>query len=296
MTDQPDAEDGSERPETQPDTEPDTDLAADLATQDPTPAIAVLAEGLRPMLDLATSATGGLGLPEPAVLADDVCSLPPEERFRESASRYANRFGMGGLTDPDSLDALAADLPLTDPVQTGVRTVVRNAGRWQGQLLAQLLAEPDDPGPYLALVMLLERLERTALAVQTRQEGGAGAEGSARADDDETLPHLLSTELAILARLVRLVTDEDATVDDEVYLDAALASYHLEAATGTAPEADPREKSADERRRIVHLQGAMLAVDTLDLPADQVAELTGVDPSLVLAAVGRRDESHRDDS
>ncbi|WP_435318913.1 hypothetical protein [Haloarchaeobius sp. TZWSO28] len=285
MTDQHDAEDGSGSPDTQPDTEQDTDLATDLAIQEPTPAIAVLAEGLRSMLDLATSATGSLGLPEPAVLADDVCSLSPEERFRESASRYANRFGMGGLTDPDSLDALAADLPITDPVQTGVRTVVRNAGRWQGQLLAQLLAEPDDPGPYLALVVLLERLERTALAVQKRQEGGAGA------DDAETLPHLLSVELAILARLVRLVTEEDATIDDRVYLDAALASYHLEAATGTAPEADPQEKSADDRRRIVHLQGAMLAVDTLDLPADQVAELTGVDPSLVLAAVGHRDDS-----
>ncbi|WP_439026950.1 hypothetical protein [Haloarchaeobius sp. DT45] len=253
--------------------------------QEPVPAITVLAEGLRPMLDLATSATGSFGLPEPMVLADDVLSLSPEERFRESASRYANRFGVGGLTDPESLDALAADLPISDPLQTGVRTVVRNAGRWQGQLLAQLLAEPDDPGEYLALVVLLERLERTALAVQTRRETETSDEASA---DD--LPYLLSTTLAILARLVRLVTDEDASIDDEVYLDAVLASYHLESASGSRPESDPMEKRAPERRKIVHLQGAMLAADTLDLPADQVAELTGVDPALLVAAVGHRDE------
>ncbi|WP_267640137.1 hypothetical protein [Haloarchaeobius amylolyticus] len=264
------------------------DVAAELAAQEPVPAVTVLAEGLRPMLDLATSASGSVGLPEPAVLADDVLSLPPEERFRESASRYANRFGLAGLTDPDSLDALAADLPVADPVQTGVRTVVRNAGRWQGTLLAQLLADPDEPGPYLALVVLLERLERTALAVQTRRETGGDEDGA------EDFQYLLSTTLAILARLVRLGTDEAASVDEDVYLDAVLASYHLEAATGSPPASDPREKSAAERRRIVHLQGTLLAADTLDLPADEAARLTGVDPSLVVAAVGRRENvGHR---
>ncbi|WP_435333377.1 hypothetical protein [Haloarchaeobius sp. TZWWS8] len=242
----------------------------------PTPPEAVLSAGLDPLLDLARKGTAAVGLPDPSTLANDVLAMPPSERFRESASRYAGRFGLGGLTDPASLDALGTDLPVDAPVQVGVKTVVRNAGTWQGRLLAQLLADPDDPGPYLALVVLLERLERAALAVQSTRETGEG-----------DLAHSLSIVLAVVARLVTL-TESDATVDDAVYRDALLASYHLEAAQGSPPATEPQSKSDDEVREIVRLQGALLAYSTFDRPADEVASLTGVPVAQLLAAIDRR--------
>lgn len=260
--------------------EPDEELvensvAAHLDTQEATPAEAVLAAGLSPLLSLGSQAAGALGLPEPTVLADDVLSHPPAERFRSSASRYADRFDVP-LLDADGLVDAEGDLPVDDPLGTAVETVVRNAGRWQGQLLAQLVYEPEDPDPYLALAVLLERLERAAVGAQAAHETDADTE------------HLLSTSLAVLARLVSLV-ETDATVDDDTYRDAVLASYHVEVASGGEPRFDPAERTDAECRRIVRLQGALLAFDTFDRPADEVAALTGVGPEAILAAIGRRD-------
>ncbi|WP_435346849.1 hypothetical protein [Haloarchaeobius sp. HRN-SO-5] len=257
---------------------PDDAPPDSLSDREPTPPEDVLAAGLSPMLSLARQGTGAVGLPEPGVLADDVLSRPREERFRETASEYADRFGVS-LSDPDALGTLGEDLPVDDPLETVVRTVVRNAGRWQGQLLAQLLAEPDDPEPYLGLAILLERLERAALDARQARETGDG-----------DLAHLLSTGLAVLARLVALVESESAVVDDEVYRDVVAASYHLEVATGSDPAFDPDARSDADCRRIVRLQAAMLAFDTFDRPADEVAALTGVQTEALLAAIGRRDE------
>ncbi|MFD1646245.1 hypothetical protein [Haloarchaeobius litoreus] len=250
-------------------------VAAQLDSQDATPAEDVLAAGLSPLLSLGSQAAGALGLPEPTVLADDVLSRPPEDRFRSSASRYADRFDVP-LLAADGLSDAGDDLPVDDPFVTAVETVVRNAGRWQGQLLAQLVYEPDDPDPYLALAVLLERLERAAVGAKAAHETGSDTE------------HLLSTGLAVLARLVSLV-ETDATVDDDTYRDAVLASYHVEVATGGEPRFDPAERTDPECRRIVRLQGALLAFDTFDRPADEVAALTGVGPEAILAAIGRRD-------
>jgi hypothetical protein len=250
-------------------------VAAQLDTQDATPAEDVLAAGVSPLLSLGSQASGALGLPEPTVLADDVLSHPPDERFRTSARRYADRFDVP-LLDPDTLSDTDGGLPVEDPLGTAAETVVRNAGRWQGQLLAQLVYEPDDPDPYLALVVLLERLERAAVGAKTTHETDADTE------------HLLSASLAVLARLVSLA-ETDATVDDDTYRDAVLASYHVEVATGGEPRFDPAERTDAECRRIVRLQGALLAFDTFDRPADEVAALTGVSPEAILAAIGRRD-------
>ncbi|WP_256297327.1 hypothetical protein [Haloarchaeobius salinus] len=250
-------------------------VAAQLETQDPTPAEDVLAAGLSPLLSLGSQASGALGLPEPTVLADDVLSRPADERFRSSASRYADRFDVP-LLDSDGLSDAEDDLPVDDPLGTAAETVVRNAGRWQGQLLAQLVYEPDDPDPYLALAVLLERLERAAVGTKAAHETDADTE------------HLLSTGLAVLARLVSLL-ETDASVDDGTYRDAVLASYHVEVATGGEPRFDPTERTDAECRRIVRLQGALLAFDTFDRPADEVAALTGVGPEAILAAIGRRD-------
>ncbi|WP_435358866.1 hypothetical protein [Haloarchaeobius sp. DFWS5] len=255
----------------------DDAAATEQPTAEPTPPTTVLKAGLTPLLDLGRQGAAAVGVPEPTTLASDVRSLPPHERFRESAPTYANRFGMGGLTDPESLDGLAADLPVDAPVQVAVETIVRNAGKWQGQLLAQLLVDPDDPGQYLACVVLLERLERAAAAAKTARETETG-----------DFAHSLSTVLALVARLVAL-TEDDATVDDAVYRDALLASYHIEVAAGVTPANDPTEKSADEMHRIVHLQGALLAADTFDAPADEVAAVTGVPVAHLLTALDRRD-------
>lgn len=238
---------------------------------------AVLAAGLSPLLSLAQQASGAVGLPEPAVLADDVSSLPPEERFRSSASRYADRFDVP-LLDPAGLAAAGEDLPVDDPLGTAVETVVRNAGRWQGQLLAQLVEGPDDPDPYLALAVLLARLERTAIAAKEGHETG-----------EYDLDHLFSTGLAVLAGLVTLVEDESAVVDDGTVRDAVLASYHVEVATGGDPSFDPAERSDADCRRIVRLQGALLAFDTFDRSVAEVGELTGVGAEPLLAALERRD-------
>ncbi|WP_440989327.1 hypothetical protein [Haloarchaeobius baliensis] len=250
-------------------------VTARLETQDATPAEDVLAAGLSPLLSLGSQAAGALGLPEPTVLADDVLSHPPEERFRTSASRYADRFDVP-LLAPDGLSDAGEDLPVDDPLGTAVETVVRNAGRWQGQLLAQLVYEPDDPEPYLALAVLLERLERAAVGAKAAHE------------TDADTAHLLSTSLAVLARLVSLV-ESDGGVDDDTYRDAVLASYHVELATGGEPRFDPDGRTDAECHRIVRLQGALLAFDTFDRPADEVAALTGVGPEAILAAIGRRD-------
>jgi hypothetical protein len=255
-------------------------VAEQLDTEDPTPAETVLAAGLSPLLSLGSQASGALGLPEPTVLATDVLSHPAEERFRSSARRYADRFDVP-LLDPEGLSDAGEELPVEDPLGTAAETVVRNAGRWQGQLLAQLVYEPDDPDPYLALAVLLERLERAAVGAKEAHETGADTE------------HLLSTSLAVLARLVSLV-ETDAHVDDDTYRDAVLASYHVEVATGGEPRFDPAERTDAECRRIVRLQGALLAFDTFDRPADEVAALTGVGPDAILAAIGRRDTADSD--
>lgn len=252
------------------------DATGDAAVdREPTPPVAVLAAGLSPLLSLGSQASGALGLPEPTVLADDVLSLPPEERFPHSVRRYADRFDVP-LLDPAAL-AGDDDPPVEDPLGTAVETVVRNAGRWQGQLLAQLLHDPDDPDPYLALAVLLERLERAAVAAKEGHEAGT-----------HDVEHLLSTALAALARLVALV-DGETTVDDATYRDAVRASYHVEVATGGEPRFDPAERTDAACRRIVRLQGALLAFDTFDRPADEVGALTGVEPAAIRAAVGRRD-------
>lgn len=243
----------------------------------PTPPTEVLAAGLSPLLSLGSQAAGALGLPEPTVLAEDALSRPAEERFRSSAAHYAERFDVP-LLDPDGLADAGEDLSVDDPLGTAVETVVRNAGRWQGQLLAQLVHEPEDPDPYLALAVLLERLERAAVAAAESHD----------ADPNDT-GHLLSTALAVLARLVSLV-EADAAVDDVTYRDAVLASYHVEVATGGEPRFDPDGRSDAECRRIVRLQGALLAFDTFDRPADEVGALTGVGPEALLAAIGRRDD------
>jgi len=242
------------------------------------PARQLVAEAFAPARDLLSRASAFVALPEPRVLASDVRSLPPHERFTESASRHAERVGVDSL-DPESIDAAAADLPVDEPVERATTFLVRRSGRLQGRLLGELASGPDDARPYLTLAVAAGHLQRVAADLQHAHETG---------DDD--LEHLASVALALLATLFDLAgdgmvdpADRDPAaagtrdpLDDDVYRDVALADHHRALARGGDAGTDPLDRDVDDLRHLVAVQGAVLAVAELDADPAAVADLADV--------------------
>jgi len=242
------------------------------------PARQLVAEELAPARDLLSRASAFVALPEPRVLAEDVRSLPPHERFRSSARRHADRLGVDAL-DPESVRAAAADLPVEEPVERATTFLVRRSGRLQGRLLGELASRPEDARPYLALAVAAGHLQRAAADLQHAHETGDG-----------DLEHLASVALALLASLFVLAGDGVADPADrdpaaagsreplphDVYRDVALADHHRALAAGDDAGADALDRDADDLRHLVAVQGGALAVAELDADPAAVADLADV--------------------
>ncbi|WP_135820796.1 hypothetical protein [Halostella litorea] len=280
---------------------------------DPPAPLSVLADAVEPLRATLQQVTGAFGLPEPAMLVEDVLATPPDERFARCARRYAEQFGDGALlSDPERLAALADDLPIADPVGRAVRVVVRITGQLEGELLAAASEVPADAEPYLVLAVAARRLRELALDVGETFDAGGGAEGD--------LAHLLSATLALTARLLELAPGDVPTADgaaegeaddesqpdgrsqhdtetadldpedwlDTVARDVVRAGYHRESAMGATPSTVPAAKSDAEVRRIVRLRGAAAAADVLDLDPAGAAALVDEPAAAVETLLDRR--------
>jgi len=315
--DDPDPPDPSESPTF------DDDLPSDLDEPLPAPT-ELLSDAEHPFRATLQGATRALGLPEPAVIVEDLLATPADERFARSARRYADRFGDPSLVeDPMALAEATEALPVSDPVEQGVRTVVRVTGQLEGELVATGVeaghrrgpesghTPPADPEAYLALAVAARRLRDVALDVGEVYDAGGALDGD--------LQHLLSTGLALTARLLALAppseateseesegsTDSDAEDGDEndpsrapespdewlpvLARDVVRAGYHRETANGTPPSTVPAAKTDDELRRIVRLRGALAAIDAFDVGPTEAADLIDEPPEAVQALLNGRE-------
>lgn len=273
------------------------------------PSRAVLAESLAPIRDLLSRGCAVVGLPAPEVLAADVRSMGPHERFTDSAGRHAARLGIDAV-DADSLAGLGADLPIEDPVVRATTFLARRAARLQGDLLGQLEHDPDRPRDYLLLAVAASHLQHAAIDLQV----ATTTDAAATADEDASLAadtepatadveHLASIALALSARFFDVVgdaldeptdRDPDAAARDEpladaVVLDVALADHHRERARGGTPSFDPVDRDVDTLRELQAVQGASLAVTELDADPTAVARLADVPVEHVLGILERTD-------
>lgn len=193
------------------------DLPSDLDEPLPAPT-EILGDAEHPFRATLQGATRALGLPEPAVLVDDLLATPADERFARSARRYAERFGDASVVDdPAALSGAVEGLPVSDPVEQGVRTVVRVTGQLEGELVATGVEAAERVGPesghtppagpeaYLALAVAARRLRAVALDVGEVYEAEAATDGD--------LQHLLSAGLALTARLLDLAPTSAAVED-----------------------------------------------------------------------------------
>lgn len=260
--------------------------AADGSTE-PLPPRQVVAEEFAPARDLLSRASAFVALPEPQVLASDVRSLPPHERFEGSARRHADRLGVETL-HPPAVRAAVADLPVEEPVERATTFLVRRSGRLQGRLLGELASDPGDARPYLVLAVAAGHLQRAAADLQHAQETGDG-----------DLAHLASVVLALLATLFDLGGDgmtDPANRDpaaagtgealpDDVYRDVALADHHRTLAAGDDPGSDPLDRDVEDLRNLLAVQGGALAVTELDADPAAVADLADVPLEHLLGVV-----------
>lgn len=207
--DPPDPPDPSEPPAFE------DDLPSELDEPLPAPT-ELLGDAEHPFRATLQGATRALGLPEPAVLVEDLLATPADERFARSARRYADRFGDSSLVeDPAALADAVESLPVSDPVEQGVRTVVRVTGQLEGELVATGVeaghrtgpasghTPPADPEAYLSLAVATRRLRDVALDVGAVYDGGGAVEGD--------LQQLVSAGLGLTARLLSLAPVSEAT-------------------------------------------------------------------------------------
>ncbi len=226
------------------------DLPSELDEPLPAPT-EILGDAEHPFRATLQGATRALGLPEPAVLVDDLLATPADERFARSARRYAERFGDASLVeDPAALSAAVEGLPVSDPVEQGVRTVVRVTGQMEGELVATGVEAAERAGPesghtppagpeaYLALAVAARRLRAVALDVGEVYESDGATDGD--------LQHLLSAGLALTARLLDLAPTSAAVEDGSAPDDAAASEGEDSEDSEDAEDAAGEAEADDE--------------------------------------------------
>ncbi len=242
--DDPDPPDPSEPPAF------DDDLPADLDEPLPAPT-ELLSDAEHPFRATLQGATRALGLPEPAVIVEDLLATPADERFARSARRYADRFGDPSLVeDSGALSEAVESLPVSDPVEQGVRTVVRVTGQLEGELVATGVeaghrrgpesghTPPADPEAYLALAVAARRLRDVALDVGEVYDARGAVEGD--------LQHLLSAGLGLTARLLALAPASEATAGDEPTTEPEDSADSDDDAAESGDSGDDAENDTDD--------------------------------------------------
>ena len=202
---------------------------------------------------------------------EDIQSMDPGQRFTKSADRLHTVFSeeAGGEVGDlfDDYDS--------SPISREMYEAFDNV--WdllQQAVLKDLRRSRDNEDARLLLALYLEKAQE------------AFVEFDRSIEHDENIKRPLSIFIALSSRLIEIVFSDDGTADEEMLRDVAQADYYLSDSPSMLTQY-PEEISDEEIRKMVRLEGAVLAYDQIDISVSRGAELADVPQSRFKEALER---------
>lgn len=223
----------------------------------------VVADSSETMMNIIESFASLLDLPDLIETTKEIISLPPEQRFTESADRYKDLLTDSKGQQPEQLEKRLPDvkkdiiLPkLLSAVQDILSTV-------EERILQGILIDRDEDQEYLVLALYLEKTRQVFSDIELYRES-------------ESLKILLSTGVALYSRILLIALKEQTEITEDLLRDIVRADYYRSKAINRELGDDPEELPMKIIEKKVLLDGAVLAYSKLDISVSRGAELADV--------------------